>query len=618
MPIAVVGMACRFPGADAPEAFASLLRKGEISVGPVPASRLALWGETAQVAAAGLLSDIDQFDRAPFRISANEAPLIDPMQRLALEGAWLALEDAGLSPGCLDGVSAGVFMGASTSDYAMRMAKAGVASKSNPHLLTAAQNGAISGRVSYCLGLNGPSLTLDTACSSALAAVALACDALRLGQCDLAVAGGVNALLSAESFEVLARAKLLSSGDATRSFDAQADGFVRAEGCGMVVLKRLSDATAQGERIHAVLHGWATGHNGRSNGLSAPARAGQVQVISAALRAAGMGPSDIGAIEAHGSGTALADTIEAAALTEVFAGRSGPPGALGSVKASLGHLEAAGGIASLLKAVLMVRDGFVPVQPAFTEPSGRIDWAALPFAVPRSTRAWTKERRVVGVSAFGMSGLNAHVIVGAADTGQGVAQDPAGPFLFLLSAATSEALGARAAQLLAQLQAPDVDMRALAAAVSRRWAGLSLRAEFLANSPAEAQSAVRQIISEPPRTAAARVTGKVILEAAEGLSEDDRVRLSRIFPDLVFGNDADAMRATKIRPEAHGACLTMAEAILTLHRAGARILPHSMEGGHGGRVDLPGYPFCKQSYWYDRLPGVPEGASLSGAPLRGQ
>lgn len=616
MPIAVIGMSCRFPGVNAPEAFVRLLRTGGLSVGPVPASRLALWGEAARVTAAGLLDDIAHFDRTPFRISANEAPLIDPMQRLALEGAWTALEDAGLSPGCLDGVSAGVFMGASTSDYAIRMAKAGVATKSNPHLLTAAQNGAISGRVSYCLGLSGPSLTLDTACSSALAAVALACDALRLGQCDFAVAGGVNALLSAESFEVLAMTNLLSSSGATRSFDAQADGFVRSEGCGMVVLKRLCDATAQGDRVHAVLQGWATGHNGRSNGLSAPARAGQVQVISAALRAAGMGPNDIGAIEAHGSGTALADTIEAAALAEVFAGRSGPPGALGSVKASLGHLEAAGGIAGLIKAILMVRDGFVPVQPAFCTPSPRIDWAALPFAVPRITRAWTEDRRVVGVSAFGMSGLNAHVIVGAADTGQGAVQDAAGPYLFLLSAATSEALSARAAQLLALLQAPEVDLGSLAAAVSRRWAGMSLRAEFLAGSIAEAQSAVRQIISEPPRTAA-RVTGKIILEAAEGLCEGDRMQLGRIFPDLVSGADADARRATTVCPETDGGRLTMAEAVLALHRAGARILPQRMEAGDAGRVDLPGYPFCRQRYWYDTLPGQAGGASQGSGPVEG-
>ncbi len=602
-PIAVVGIACRFPGVSSPTELANLLRSGRCEIGPVSTDRRALWelGERSP-AAAGLLEAIDHFDRIPFRISATEAPLIDPQQRLVLEMAWHALEDAGLSPACLDGVPAGVFVGAGSSDYAIRMAKAAIAAKSNPHLPNAAQNGAISGRVSYCLGLTGPSLTIDTACSSALAAVASASDALRLNQCDLALAGGVNALLAGETFEALATTSLLSTSGETRSFDAAADGFVRSEGCGMLVLKRLSDATAQGDRIHAVLLGWATGQDGRSNGLSAPSRQGQARVISAALRSAGITPDDIGAIEAHGSGAVLSDTIETSALAEVFAERAGPVGALGSIKANLGHLEAAGGIAGLLKAVLMVRDGFVPMQPAFAVPSPRIEWAELPFAVPQVTRDWLGPKRIVGVSAFGMSGLNAHVIVGGPDGTEPILEREPAPWMFLLSAATPQALSARAEQLAAALQEPEVDMSRLAAAVSRRWAGMSLRAGFLASDVTEAQAAAKRIMTDPPQTAV-RLVGKVMLEPPEGLSLSDMTLLCRVCPDLVSATDADTSNAAPLRREFEHGTWTVPEVVLALHKAGATILPQVMISGNPLAPDLPGYPFFRQRYWYDDVPG---------------
>ncbi|WP_428927732.1 polyketide synthase [Marinibacterium sp. SX1] len=433
-PIAVVGMACRFPGADSPDALARLLRAGATSVAPVPDARRALWA-TGQADTetlwsgiharhAGLIDGIETFDRLPFRISATEVPLVDPMQRLALETGWHALEDAGLAPAELEDRPVGVFMGAAASDYTLLLTGAGLPGQGHPHLPNAGQNGAISGRLSYCLGLVGPSYTVDTACSAALSAVALAGEALQAGRCDIVLAGGVNALLAGSTTAILCAGPVLSPTGETRSFDAGAAGFVRGEGCGMLVLKRLGDARADGDRIHAVLPGWATGQDGRSNGLSAPSRAGQARVITEALRRSGLAPDAVGYIEAHGSATALGDVIETQALGDAHAGRTGAPGGLGSIKAVMGHLEAAAGIAGLIKAIVMVRDGFVPSQPLFDRPNPRIDWAALPFRVPQATADWPGARRVAGVSAFGMSGMNAHVLVAsveAADAGDAAA-----------------------------------------------------------------------------------------------------------------------------------------------------------------------------------------------------
>lgn len=595
--IAVVGMACRFPGAETPSAMASLLRQGACGVAPLPHMRRGL--QSIQVAAAGLLDDIDHFDRHPFRISANEAPLIDPQQRLVLETAWHALEDAGLSPACLRDEPIGVFIGAASCDHALLLSRARESIRTNPYLLNGAQNGAISGRLSYCLGLTGPSFTIDTACSSALAAVTLAGDALRLGHCDLALAGGVNALLSVEGFVALDLSGVLSHNGETRSFDAAAAGFVRSEGCGIVALKRLPDAIVQGDRIHAVLPGWATGQDGRSNGLSAPSRPAQVRVITQALRAAGITPADIGFIEAHGSATPLGDAIEAAALAEVFAGRPGPPGALGAVKANLGHLEAAAGIAGLIKAVLAVRDGVLPLQPCFEVPSARVPWADLPLTIPRETHNWASPRRMAGVSAFGMSGLNAHVIVSACDPSTPTSMPQPGPKLFLISAATPSALAARIMQLVRALEAPGVHLGQLAAAVSRRWAGLTLRAGFIASSLEEAKAKAGRLLSAPPRTGEPLV-GPLTLSLPGGLSADDVILLRRVCPDLVDPGDTAASLARVVQVDAG---LGLTGALLALHLAGAALRPQRMIEADPTTPELPGYPFERLRFCYEDGPG---------------
>lgn len=601
VPIAVVGMACRFPGADSAADLADMLRTGRIGTGPVPAARLALMGVKEPPAPAmGLLEGIDRFDRHPFRISANEAPLLDPQQRLVLEMAWHALEDAGLCPARLDGTPAGVYVGVASNDHALRMARSPDFA-SNAHLPNAVQNAAVSGRVSYCLGLTGPSLTVDTACSSGLTAVTLAGDALRLQHCDIALAGGVNVLLDAAGFMALGKMNVLSPSGQTRPFDAAADGFVRSEGCGMLVLKRLPDALAGNDRIHAILPGWATGQDGRSNGLSAPSRAGQARVITGAMRSAGVTVEDIGAIEAHGSATALGDAIETLALADVFSGRKQPPAALGSIKAAVGHLEAAAGIAGLIKTIVMVRDNILPGQPCFDEPSPRVDWKALPFQVPQTTGPWQSPRRIAGVSSFGMSGLNCHAIVCSADDRAAAApaatvRATASSHLFLLSAASPAALRERAKQLLAALEDPQVCLHRLAATVTRRWTCLNRRAGFQARSIAEAREAAGSIASGPPQDPT-RLLGPVMLDTPEPLAGSEFASLRRACPDLV-ASQADGPGATAV-PAPSG---EIATALLALHLAGATLDPQALAEADPTAPDLPGYPFDRQRCWYVDTP----------------
>ncbi|MBW4972136.1 polyketide synthase [Roseovarius mucosus] len=600
-PIAVIGLACRFPGVDGPEELNRLLRSGQTGIRDIPPDRWALWGlsedlslrEGFPVTRAGTLDDIAFFDRRPFRISANEAPLIDPQQRLALETSWHALEDAGFSPACLEDAPIGVFMGAGSSDYALRMAQAGISGAGNPHCANGAQNAAISGRISYCLGLTGPSLTIDTACSSGAAAVALAGDNLRLGHCDVALAGGVNALLSVEPFRALSGMSVLSAKGETRSFDATASGFVRSEGCGVLVLKRLSCALAAGDRIHAVLPGWAMGQDGRSNGLSAPSRRAQARVILQAVEAAGLKPTDIGAIEAHGSATVLGDTIEISALADVFGDRVDTKVVVGSVKATLGHLEAAAGVAGLIKAILMVRDGFMPRQPCFATPSPRIDWDEVPFEIVRDQRVWPGPRRVMGVSSFGMSGLNAHILVSNADMSLHQALPAGGRHLFLLSAASPDSLRTRTSQLLETLRAPGADLGKIALATRRRWVGLSHRSGFVAASQEEAQEALTRSLASPSPGPAAPAA-EIALNIPSDRADLHRV-LQQVWPRYALGLSQAAVPDPGTRSE------TMEDAVLALHLAGATLCLDAINPSAADGTDLPGYPFDRQRHWFDAV-----------------
>jgi acyl transferase domain-containing protein/acyl-CoA synthetase (AMP-forming)/AMP-acid ligase II/NADPH:quinone reductase-like Zn-dependent oxidoreductase/acyl carrier protein len=421
-PIAIVGLGCRFPGAPDPEAFWTLLREGRDAISEVPRDRWDIdafydpsgtapgkicsrWG--------GFLDQVDQFDPHFFRLSPREADRMDPQQRLLLEVSWEALEHAGLPADRLAGSPTGVFVGISSFDYS-RLPFESYA-QIDAYTGTGNAHSIAANRISYLLDFQGPSLSVDTACSSALVAVHLACGSLRAGECSLALAGGVNLILTPELSIAFSRAQMLSSGRHCRTFDAGADGFVRGEGCGVVVLKRLSDARRDGDEILALIRGSAVNQDGHTPGITAPSLAAQKAVLRAALESGGVSPDEIGYVEAHGTATPLGDPIEVRALAAVL-GEGRPPGrtcVLGSVKTNIGHLEAAAGISGLIKAALLLRHGEIPAHLHLRHANPALSLESTPFQIATERRSWPRgERpRLAGVSSFGFGGTNAHVVL---------------------------------------------------------------------------------------------------------------------------------------------------------------------------------------------------------------
>ncbi|GAA2629009.1 beta-ketoacyl synthase N-terminal-like domain-containing protein [Actinomadura fulvescens] len=423
-PVAVVGMGCRFPGVSpggGVGGFWDLLVRGGCEVTDVPAERWNVkeWfspvmGEAGRVYArhGGFVAGLGGFDAELFGVSPREAMRMDPQQRLVLEVVWEALEGAGVAPDGLRGSRTGVFVGVAGSDWARLSAAAGVGAI-DEYAATGSSVNFVANRVSYGLGLAGPSLAVDTACSSSLVAVHLAVQSLRGGECDLALAGGVNLLLGVDAWVALCQGRMLSASGLCRAFDEAADGYVRGEGCGIVVLKRLPDAVAAGDEVLAVIRGTAINHDGRSNGLTAPNGLAQQHVIRDALAMANVEPAAVGYVEAHGTGTPLGDPVEARALAETL-GQGRPPDRplmIGSVKTNIGHLEAAAGIAGLIKAVLAVKHGVVPPHPHLHRPNPHIAWDRLPLTIPTRPTPWDRPRRIAGISSFGFGGTNAHTVI---------------------------------------------------------------------------------------------------------------------------------------------------------------------------------------------------------------
>lgn len=424
-PIAIIGIGCRFPGASGPEAFWQLLREGRDAITEVPAMRWDLntfydtdpeqpgklstrWG--------GFLEHVDQFDPHFFGISPHEAARMDPQQRLLLEVSWEALEHAGLAPNRLYGSETGVFVGISSSDYSLFQLH-------DPALVdaytgTGNAHSIAANRISYLLDLRGPSLAVDTACSSSLVAVHLACQSLRQQECSLALAGGVNLTLTPQLTVAFSKAQMMAADGRCKTFDAAADGYVRGEGCGVIILKRLSDALAEGDAIMAIILGSAVNQDGLSNGLTAPNGQAQQTVIRKALEQAGVNAPQIGYVETHGTGTPLGDPIEIRALTAVLGLNRAPDRtcAFGSVKTNIGHLEAAAGIAGLIKTILMVQQGEIPPHLHFKQLNPHISLDRERFFINTERQPWPAGRgaRIAGVSSFGFGGTNAHVILGEA------------------------------------------------------------------------------------------------------------------------------------------------------------------------------------------------------------
>jgi len=411
--IAIVGIGCRFPGADGPDAFWELLAQGLSAIREVPEGRWPVSGQRERWG--GFLDNIDRFDAAFFGISPKEAVRMDPQQRLLLEVAWETLEHAGFSADDLRGSATGVFVGISSTDYSLAQLQAyedlnAYSATGNAHCIAA-------NRLSYVFDWRGPSHALDSACSSSLVALHQACQSLRAGDCDLALTGGVNMLLIPHWGKVFAEANMLAEDGLCKTFDAAADGYVRGEGCGLVLLKRLSDARRDGDNVLAVIHGSAVNQDGRSNGLTAPNGPAQEAVIRAALSQAGIDAAQVAYVEAHGTGTVLGDPIEFQALQRVYDKPGAPPCALASVKTNIGHLEAAAGIAGLIKAVLSLRHAGIPPHRNFKRLNPSIKLDGSRFFIPDQLTQWPgTDQPYAAISSFGFGGTNAHVIVGIGDS----------------------------------------------------------------------------------------------------------------------------------------------------------------------------------------------------------
>ncbi len=467
--IAVIGIGCRFPGGiNDTESFWKLLAEGRDVVSEVPADRFnverfydaepGIAGKTI-TKRGGFLDGIDQFDPQFFGISPREAPYVDPQHRLLLETAWEAIEDAGLILDLERGTDIGVFVGVSHNDYMNIQGGSTDRSSISAHSPTGSAHSIAANRISYCFNLRGPSLAMDTACSSAMTAVHMACEQIHAGRCKMAMAGGVTVIIMPDGFIGFSQAGMLSPDGKCKAFDASANGFVRGEGAGIVLLKPLSQALADGDPIHGVIIGSSLNQDGHTNGISLPSMEAQAQLVRDACKDAGINPSQVGFVEAHGTGTAVGDPIEATALAQALCADRplDDPLPIGSVKSNLGHLETAAGIVGLVKALLVLKHGQIPPSLHFETPSPHIDFASLKLRVPTAMEPFPKGSgpRIVGVNSFGFGGANAHLILAETPALVPMPHQPAlaergWPMVF--SARSENALAATAARLADWIQ----------------------------------------------------------------------------------------------------------------------------------------------------------------------
>ncbi|MFH9065060.1 SDR family NAD(P)-dependent oxidoreductase [Streptomyces coeruleorubidus] len=587
--IAIVGMAGRFPGSDSVDELWELLITGRDGVGPVPQGR---WDgarfhtpgttDPAQDAGrittdqGGFLRDISSFDAAFFDIPAREAEHLDPQQRLLLESAWHALEDSGTDPRSLRNSRTGVFVGISYSDYARLLAEAGP-EQIDAYYSTGTALNAAAGRLAFTLGLGGPALAVDTACSSSLVAVHLAVRSLRSGETDAVLAGGVNVLLDPVSSIAVSRAHMLSPDGRCRSFSSDANGFVRAEGCGVLVLKRLSDAQRDGDRVHAVIRGSAVNQDGASSGLTAPSGRAQEDMLRAALQDAGTEGRDVSYLEAHGTGTSLGDPVELQAVWRVLGSGRRPdePLHIGAVKSNIGHCESAAGMAGIFKTVLAMRHGVIPANLHFAAPNPHVAWADMNVRVVDTATPWRADGRprVAGVSGFGFTGTNAHLVLAdAPETQDAPVPDNGGPAvrptcLLPLSAPDTEGLERLSSAWRHRLvNAAEEELTPLALTAGRGRAQFAHRRCLIGASREELLAGLDE---ETPRTTAGppRIAflfagqgsqffgmGRELYETEpvfrETFDRCDRIlapSLGASLTDLVFyGSDRDAVHETRV------------------------------------------------------------------------
>ena len=583
-PIAIVGAGCRFPGGvRSPEDFWRLLESGQDAITQVPADR---WDADAfydpdpatpgkmYVREGGFLDSLDRFDAGFFRIPPREARQLDPQQRLLLEVSWEALENAGIAPDSLLGGSTGVYVGVMGADHALRMAHHLDLAHIDPYMLSGNDPSFTAGRIAHFLGLQGPALAVATACSSSLVSIHLAMQALNAGECDLALAGGVNVILNPVTGIMLSKLRALAPDGRSKAFDAAADGYGRGEGCGVLALERLSSAVRNRRRILAVIRGSAVSHDGASAGLTVPNGPAQDRTLRKAMAIADVSPADIDYVEAHGTGTALGDPIEIQSLARVMRQGRRRDLLVGSVKTNIGHLEAAAGVAGVLKTALALSRRRVPAHLHFHTPSPRIAWNEMPLRVPVELTEWPEpwgaRGRLAGVSSFGLSGVNAHVVLEEAPAPE---PQPAGD-----SSRHTLTLSARSPEALAEL--------------TDRYAGA------LADNPGWNWADVCYTSN----------TGRAHMECRAAITASSLA-------------EGLAVLRNTTRPAPDPAC------IAGQYLRGAAIdWPAQYRDGGGARrpVALPTYPFERQSYWAlseasaapDFAPAAAPDEGLSGRLLR--
>ncbi|MYH71677.1 MAG: SDR family NAD(P)-dependent oxidoreductase [Acidimicrobiia bacterium] len=599
--IAIVGMACRFPGADDLSAYWRLLETGENTVTDGRLDGGSWEGVPGDPSAddpayrmGSFIEGLDSFDPQFFRVSPKEAWTIDPLQRLLLETSWQAVEDAAIDPDRLKGSRGGVYAGLGVSEYRSVIERSG---RVGAHLNTA---GSVTvGRVAFSLGLEGPAVPLDLACASSLVAVHQAVESLRRGEIDLALVGGANVTLSTGVTGALVESGMLSPQGQCKSFDASADGYVRGEGCGVVVLKRLSDAEADSDRIWAVVRGSAVNQTGSGLAVTVPSGRAQERVMAEALARAGVEPNEVDYVEAHGAGTAVGDAIEASALAAVYGPgrREDRPVLIGSVKTNIGHLEGASAMASLIKVVLGMRHGTVPRHLHYTDPSPEIDWERTPLRVATEEIDWPQgegRQSLAAVNAYGISGTNAHIVVegyGAARDdadGQGLAWRPVGSPQ-QVSSDGPEAEGPSDSAGLRLLPLSAKTPEALKELAERYLSWLDGYGDELA----DAGAATDPLLSDMAWTAS---TGRSHFSCRAGLVFSDAESLRQQLRTLVDDGEGQAQTDKSAHEGGEG----IVEASAAEYADGRAVAFESLFSGETRRrISLPAYPFQRKRYWVD-------------------